>query len=128
TQQVPMLEPSDIIRLPKGQAFALLDGGTPFKIRMPLPKAEDSAELPSNLSEIADRMRERYQTADHWWDDVAPPPITIDNTPPSTATQPGTTPPAGASEAAPARLPAPAESAWAGDDVHDAALDIDDED
>merc|ERR1712078_873900 len=73
TQQVPMLEPSDVIRLPKGQAFALLDGGTPFKIRMPLPKAEDSAELPSNLSEIADRMRERYQTADHWWDDVAPP-------------------------------------------------------
>lgn len=124
TQQVPMLEPSDIIRLPKGQAFALLDGGTPFKIRMPLPKAEDSAELPSNLSEIADRMRERYQTADHWWDDVAPPPITIDNTSSGATSTPVS------EEATPeaARPPAPTVSAWAGDDIHDAALDIDDED
>ena len=119
-----MLEPSDIIRLPKGQAFALLDGGTPFKIRMPLPKAEDSAELPSNLSEIADRMRERYQTADHWWDDVAPPPITIDNTSSGATSTPVS------EEATPeaARPPAPTVSAWAGDDIHDAALDIDDED
>ncbi len=34
---VPMLEPAHIVGLPKGQAFALLEGGNLWKIRMPLP-------------------------------------------------------------------------------------------
>ncbi len=35
----PLLLPADIIQLPKGQAFALLEGGKLWKIRMPLPAA-----------------------------------------------------------------------------------------
>ena len=35
--EVPMLTPAELITLPKGQAFALLEGGQLWKIRMPLP-------------------------------------------------------------------------------------------
>ena len=124
TVQVPMVEPADVVALPKGQAFALLEGGTPYKIRMPLPKAEDSAELPSNISEMAQHMRERYNTGDRWWDSVMPPPISID-----TGAQAPTPAPAPVERAAaPSRhtsglptLSAPARS-WAGDDLHDTAV------
>jgi len=36
-QSVRMLEPTDLVQLPKGQAFALIHGGRLHKIRMPLP-------------------------------------------------------------------------------------------
>lgn len=34
---IPMLEPSDLVSLPKGQAFVLANGGDLYKIRIPLP-------------------------------------------------------------------------------------------
>nr|WP_131777787.1 type IV conjugative transfer system coupling protein TraD [Legionella fairfieldensis] len=34
---VPMIEPSDVAALPKGQAFVLANGGELYKIRIPLP-------------------------------------------------------------------------------------------
>lgn len=34
---IPMLEPSDVCELPKGQAFVLVNGGELYKIRIPLP-------------------------------------------------------------------------------------------
>lgn len=34
---VPMIEPSHVVGLPKGQCFALLQGGQLWKVRMPLP-------------------------------------------------------------------------------------------
>nr|NKB47642.1 type IV conjugative transfer system coupling protein TraD [Legionellales bacterium] len=39
-QEVPMLEVADVLNLPKGQAFALLEGGQLYKLRMPLPMFE----------------------------------------------------------------------------------------
>ncbi|KEZ76696.1 type IV conjugative transfer system coupling protein TraD [Salinisphaera hydrothermalis] len=99
TTPKPMLTAADIIKLPKGQAFALIEGGRLYKIRMPLPKAADAAELPADLTDMAERMRERYQTADHWWDDVAPPPVTVEPT-------------------AQASTP----NSWAGDTIHDTAV------
>ena len=42
--EVPLLTPAELITLPKGQAFALLEGGQLWKIRMPLP-ATDSPKL-----------------------------------------------------------------------------------
>lgn len=36
-QEVPMIDQNDVINLPKGQAFALLEGGKLYKLRMPLP-------------------------------------------------------------------------------------------
>lgn len=60
TTSVPMLEPAHIVALPKGQAFALLEGGTLWKLRMPLPvhKADDG--LPDNLRALAEHMRRQY--------------------------------------------------------------------
>ena len=35
--EVPLLTPAELVTLPKGQAFALLEGGQLWKLRMPLP-------------------------------------------------------------------------------------------
>lgn len=72
-----MIEPADVVSLPKGQAFALIEGGQLFKIRMPLPKPEDSAEMPSNLTEIAKCMRELYHTSEYWWTGAAASSVSI---------------------------------------------------
>ena len=37
TSAVPMIEVNDIISLPKGQAFGLVNGGELYKVRIPLP-------------------------------------------------------------------------------------------
>jgi len=41
--EVPMLTAADMVTLPKGEAFALLEGGQLWKIRMPLPDDRDDA-------------------------------------------------------------------------------------
>jgi hypothetical protein len=33
--EVPLLTPADLVTLPKGQAFALIEGGQLYKVRMP---------------------------------------------------------------------------------------------
>ena len=50
TETVPMLEPADLVRLPKGQAFALIEGGRLVKLRMPLPRTDGDDELPETLA------------------------------------------------------------------------------
>ncbi|STX55511.1 conjugative coupling factor TraD [Legionella beliardensis] len=44
---IPMLEPSDVCELPKGQAFVLVNGGELYKIRIPLPLNDGLA--PDNM-------------------------------------------------------------------------------
>lgn len=63
--EVPLLTPAELITLPKGQAFALLEGGQLWKIRMPLP-ATDS-DMPETLTEITNEMERTYITNDHWY-------------------------------------------------------------
>ena len=63
--EVPLLTPAELITLPKGQAFALLEGGQLWKIRMPLP-VEDAA-MPENLAEMASEMERTYITNDQWY-------------------------------------------------------------
>ena len=63
--EVPLLTPAELVTLPKGQAFALLEGGQLWKLRMPLP-IEDKA-LPQSLAEIANEMARTYITNDHWF-------------------------------------------------------------
>ena len=63
--EVPMLTPAELITLPKGQAFALLEGGQLWKIRMPLPAAD--SDMPDTLTEIANEMERTYITNDHWY-------------------------------------------------------------
>ena len=63
--EVPMLTPAELITLPKGQAFALLEGGQLWKIRIPLPSPD--ADMPESLTQIAEEMERTYVTNDHWY-------------------------------------------------------------
>ncbi|PQA85916.1 type IV conjugative transfer system coupling protein TraD [Hyphococcus luteus] len=67
TMRVPMVTPSQLIQLPKGQAFALLEGGTLWKLRLPLPVEPRNESLPDGVEGIAEAMRERYVTNDLWF-------------------------------------------------------------
>jgi conjugative coupling factor TraD (TOL family) len=63
----PMIAPSDIVALPKGQAFVFMEGGQLWKVRMPLPAKERDPSLPQDLKAMAQAMRQTYSTAEHWW-------------------------------------------------------------
>lgn len=73
TSSVPMIEPASVVRLPKGQAFALLEGGQLWKIRMPLPASNDDDLMPENLEALAGYMRKNYRTSGQWWSGTAAP-------------------------------------------------------
>lgn len=61
SREVEMLSAADVVQLPKGQAFALLDGGQLAKLRLPLP-VEDSndAYWPSSLNDVFSGMHAQY--------------------------------------------------------------------
>ncbi|HCR1418054.1 type IV conjugative transfer system coupling protein TraD [Pseudomonas aeruginosa] len=65
---VPMLEPAHIVGLPKGQAFALLEGGNLWKIRMPLPAVDPDEVMPKSLQELAAGMRKGQAANSEWWE------------------------------------------------------------
>ncbi len=67
TQQAPLIHTSDVLSLPKGQAFALLDGGKPYKIRFPLPDQQDLEGMPSNLAAMVNEMRDQYVSGEDWY-------------------------------------------------------------
>ncbi|MCE3045371.1 type IV conjugative transfer system coupling protein TraD [Legionella sp. 16cNR16C] len=50
TSSVPMIDVNDVISLPKGQAFVLVNGGELYKIRIPLPLRNVKAK--NNLGDI----------------------------------------------------------------------------
>jgi hypothetical protein len=62
-----MITPPDVMAQPKGQAFALLEGGQLWKIRMPLPDASYDPHIPENLAQIAEAMTRKYTMAEHGW-------------------------------------------------------------
>lgn len=61
SETVPMLSPSDLTQLPKGQAFALIEGGQLYKIRLPLPRKDPDEEIPGHIQEMAKVMREKVR-------------------------------------------------------------------
>ena len=65
--EVPMLTPAELVALPKGQAFALLEGGQLWKLRMPLPDTRKDPVMPESLAAIANEMERTYITNDQWW-------------------------------------------------------------
>ncbi|MCW5712332.1 type IV conjugative transfer system coupling protein TraD [Shinella sp.] len=74
SSSVPMIEPAHVVGLPKGQAFALLEGGNLWKIRMPLPAPDPDEEMPKDLLQLAGYMRQHYvEAADWWWDNQGVP-------------------------------------------------------
>ncbi len=64
---VPLIEPAHVVALPKGQCFALIEGGNLWKIRMPLPAPDPDEAMPADLRALAGAMRQRYADAGEWW-------------------------------------------------------------
>jgi len=61
-ESVPMLQPSDLTSLPKGQAFALIEGGQLAKLRFPLPVGDDNDPAwPSSMDVVFKGMHAQYQ-------------------------------------------------------------------
>ncbi|ATE60318.1 conjugative coupling factor TraD, PFGI-1 class [Thauera sinica] len=58
-EAVRMLEPTDLVQLPKGEAFALIHGGQLYKIRMPLPSASSDPLMPTSLAAIGETLHAR---------------------------------------------------------------------
>ena len=56
----PMLGPSDIVSLPRGQAFALLEGGSLWKVKFPLPSSTNDPHMPTNLACLTDELKQSY--------------------------------------------------------------------
>ena len=73
TLEVPAIQPADLVRLPKGQAFALVDGGQLLKVRLPLPDNRDLDALPNSIAALTDHMKREYRTGatclyDTWYE------------------------------------------------------------
>lgn len=65
---VPLIEPAHIVSLPKGQAFALIEGGNLWKVRMPLPAPDPDEVMPKDLQTLAENMRKSYiDGGGEWW-------------------------------------------------------------
>jgi len=54
--EAPMLDPSDLVQLPKGQAFALINGGKLWKFRIPLPYAGQDKMMPRDFADMIDQL------------------------------------------------------------------------
>lgn len=69
---VPMIEPAHVVGLPKGQCFALIEGGNLWKVRMPLPANDPDEVMPPDLQALAESMRQTYQVGkvgdSGWWE------------------------------------------------------------
>ena len=65
--EAPMLAASDMVCLPKGQAFALLEGGRLWKLRIPQPGRRQDAVMPADIEELAAAMRRRYSSNEQWY-------------------------------------------------------------
>jgi len=62
----PLLEPTALMSLPKGQAFALMNGGDLYKLRIPLPSDKPDS-IPETLRVMTEKMRSQYRTGEKWW-------------------------------------------------------------
>ncbi len=58
--EVPMLSAADLVALPKGQAFCLLEGGQLWKTRIPLPDDRTDSSMPEDFEAMAEAMRCSY--------------------------------------------------------------------
>ena len=65
--EVTLLTVSELVTLPKGQAFAMFSGGQLWKLRMPLADTIAESALPQSLSKLAKEMERSYITNDHWY-------------------------------------------------------------
>ena len=66
TTKVALIKAADILELPQGQAYALLEGNRRFKIRIPLADSRDDPFVPESLRKVAGDMKQRYRTSEKW--------------------------------------------------------------
>ena len=66
SSRTTMLEPHDVTKLPKGEAFALLEGGVLWKVRLPLP-AGGRRNPSAAFAELTADMKRRYRSGGSWW-------------------------------------------------------------
>ncbi len=66
-KETDLIRVTDLTKLPKGQAFALLDGNNLYKLRIPWLKPAKEDELPESIGVVAQSMRERYTSIDDAW-------------------------------------------------------------
>ncbi len=62
TERVPLLTPADLISLPKGQAFALLEGGQLYKLRLPLLDDPGDPAMPPSLQAAVEEISRHHTT------------------------------------------------------------------
>ncbi|MCA6941850.1 MULTISPECIES: type IV conjugative transfer system coupling protein TraD [Pectobacterium] len=79
---VPMIEPSHVVQLPKGQCFALLQGGNLWKVRMPLPAPDPDEIMPTDLQQLTGYMRQSYTDTGQWWQNQGSPTLQEQALPP----------------------------------------------
>lgn len=65
SNEAPLLSPAEIVALPRGQAFALLEGGNLWKVRFPLPDKHDPL-MPTDANELLNQVTRQYSQAN--WD------------------------------------------------------------
>lgn len=58
--EVPLLSTNDLLQLPKGQAYCLIEGGQLYKIRMPLAK-DEMKNIPYLIEQMAQMMQFNYE-------------------------------------------------------------------
>ena len=67
--RVPMLSTNDFINLPKGQAFAMIEGGQIYKLRLPLAKKEvfgKKSGIPNQVQEMFKIMSSSYNSESNY--------------------------------------------------------------
>ena len=63
TQSVGIITVDNLIQLPKGQAFFIIDGGKLYKIRIPLPKkSKTNNDIPESLQGMYKSMKQQYKS------------------------------------------------------------------
>jgi len=89
TSSVPLIEPAHVVGLPKGQCFALIEGGNLWKVRMPLPAPDPDEAMPRDLQQLAGYMRQHYAEAGEWWEGNGQPPLHDDDALPANLAEEG---------------------------------------
>lgn len=57
-QDADVVSPADLMALPKGEAFALIEGGQLYKLRLPMPGSDPV--LPKDMTEVKRLLQQRY--------------------------------------------------------------------
>lgn len=79
----PVISPTDLTQLPKGQFFVMMDGNRLFKGRVPLLTTDRTIGVPRDIRAVAEKMDQQYQSViPNWYsykDDFQPAQVLDEN-------------------------------------------------